>query len=337
MKKIVVLLVMVLAFAKGNAQLLNPVKWTTQIEKKSEGNYVLTFNGVIDTGWHLYSQFTADGGSLPLEVLFKNQKGNFELIGKTKESKTKTAYNDIFEVNETFFEKKAQLTQEIHVTNPKLSKVEVSLNYQVCKEACINLEKNFTFIIPSSSKEEAPVLLIDTVTAQPVTTPVLNTKEVADKNQSDTNPAPVPEPEKGLLSIFIIAFFSGFAALLTPCVFPMIPMTVSFFTKQSKSKGAGVRNAVFYGDKAIDRSPCGTGTSARLAHWHAKGKLQQGEPFKHESIIGSVFIGKIEQVTQLGEHQAIIPSIEGWAKIYGFNTISINPKDDPYAKGFQVV
>ena len=97
------------------------------------------------------------------------------------------------------------------------------------------------------------------------------------------------------------------------------------------------RNAVFYGDKAIDRSPCGTGTSARLAHWFAKGKLKQGEPFKHESIIGSVFIGKVEQVTELGGHQAIIPSIEGWAKIYGFNTISINPKDDPYAKGFQVV
>ena len=97
------------------------------------------------------------------------------------------------------------------------------------------------------------------------------------------------------------------------------------------------RNAVFYGDKAIDRSPCGTGTSARLAHWFAKGKLKQGEPFKHESIIGSVFIGKVEQVTELGGHQAIIPSIEGWAKIYGFNTISIHPKDDPYAKGFQVV
>jgi thiol:disulfide interchange protein DsbD len=134
MKKIVVLLVMVLAFAKGNAQMLNPVKWTTQIEKKSDGNYVLTFNGVIESGWHLYSQFTAEGGSLPLEVLFKNQKGNFELIGKTKESKTKTAFNDIFEVNETFFEKKAQLTQEIHLTNPKLSKVEVSLNYQFRKE-----------------------------------------------------------------------------------------------------------------------------------------------------------------------------------------------------------
>ncbi len=252
MKKIVVLLVMVLAFAKGNAQLLNPVKWTTQIEKKSEENYVLTFNGVIDTGWHLYSQFTAEGGSLPLEVLFKNQKGNFELIGKTKESKTKTAYNDIFEVNETFFEKKAQLTQEIHVTNPKLSKVEVSLNYQVCKEACINLEKNFTFVIPSQSKEAENVV---SVQDSAKTTAVVASDEVVNKENlttvQSTETTPVTEPEKGLLSIFIIAFFSGFAALLTPCVFPMIPMTVSFFTKQSKSKGAGIRNAIFYGVSII--------------------------------------------------------------------------------------
>jgi 4-hydroxyproline epimerase len=97
------------------------------------------------------------------------------------------------------------------------------------------------------------------------------------------------------------------------------------------------RNAVFYGDKAIDRSPCGTGTSARLAHWHAKGKLKQGVPFLHESIIGSVFTGKVESTTTIGDKQAIIPSIEGWAKIYGFNTISIDKQDDPYASGFQVV
>ena len=97
------------------------------------------------------------------------------------------------------------------------------------------------------------------------------------------------------------------------------------------------RNAVFYGDKAIDRSPCGTGTSARLAHWHAKGKLKQGVPFLHESIIGSVFTGKVESTTTIGDKQAIIPSIEGWAKIYGFNTISIDSADDPYAAGFQVV
>lgn len=252
MKKIVVLLVMALAFAKGNAQLLNPVKWTTQIEKKSEGNYVLTFNGVIDTGWHLYSQFTAEGGSLPLEVLFKNQKGNFELIGKTKESKTKTAYNDIFEVNETFFEKKAQLTQEIHLINPKLAKVEVSLNYQVCKDACINLEKNFTFVIPSQSIEVENIVSVqDSAKTKAVVAPAEVVNEENSTTVQSTATTPVAEPEKGLLSIFIIAFFSGFAALLTPCVFPMIPMTVSFFTKQSKSKGAGVRNAIFYGISII--------------------------------------------------------------------------------------
>lgn len=97
------------------------------------------------------------------------------------------------------------------------------------------------------------------------------------------------------------------------------------------------RNAVFYGDKAIDRSPCGTGTSARLAQWYAKGKLKKGEDFIHESIIGSKFIGRIEEVTELDGKPAIIPSVEGWAKIYGYNTIKIDPDDDPYAFGFQVI
>jgi 4-hydroxyproline epimerase len=100
---------------------------------------------------------------------------------------------------------------------------------------------------------------------------------------------------------------------------------------------SSARNAVFYGDKAIDRSPCGTGTSARLAQWHAKGKLKQGEDFIHESIIGSKFIGRIEEVTELHGKPAIIPSVEGWAKVYGFNTITIDPEDDPYAYGFQVI
>lgn len=97
------------------------------------------------------------------------------------------------------------------------------------------------------------------------------------------------------------------------------------------------RNAVFYGDKAIDRSPCGTGTSARLAQWFAKGKLKPGEEFIHESIIGSKFIGRIEEVTELNGKPAIIPSVEGWARVYGLNTITIDPEDDPYAYGFQVI
>jgi 4-hydroxyproline epimerase len=100
------------------------------------------------------------------------------------------------------------------------------------------------------------------------------------------------------------------------------------------------RNAVFYGDKAIDRSPCGTGTSARMAQWYAKGKLKKGDLFIHESIIGSVFTGTIEEeiTNAFGTGRpAIRPGIEGWAKIYGHNTITIDPEDDPYAYGFQVV
>jgi len=97
------------------------------------------------------------------------------------------------------------------------------------------------------------------------------------------------------------------------------------------------RNAVFYGDKAIDRSPCGTGTSARMAQWYTKGKLKKGDIFIHESIIGSKFIGTIEEETTVAGKPAIRPGIEGWARIYGYNTISIDPDDDPYAYGFQVL
>ncbi|WP_044402107.1 4-hydroxyproline epimerase [Lacinutrix sp. Hel_I_90] len=97
------------------------------------------------------------------------------------------------------------------------------------------------------------------------------------------------------------------------------------------------RNAVFYGDKAIDRSPCGTGTSARLAQLFAKGKLKIGEDFIHESFIGSKFTGRVEEVVMIKDKVAIVPSIKGWAKIYGHNTITIDPKDDPYAFGFQVI
>lgn len=96
------------------------------------------------------------------------------------------------------------------------------------------------------------------------------------------------------------------------------------------------RNAVFYGDKAIDRSPCGTGTSARLAQLFAKGKLDIGQPFTHESFIGSTFIGRVEQETNIGNHKAILPSIQGWARIYGHNTITID-EEDPYAFGFSVI
>ena len=102
-------------------------------------------------------------------------------------------------------------------------------------------------------------------------------------------------------------------------------------------EGSDGRNAVFYGEKAIDRSPCGTGTSARLAQLHAKGKLKKGIEFVHESFIGSTFVGCVEKETSVGNYPAIIPSIKGWAKVYGYNTIVIDDEDDPYAYGFSVI
>ena len=97
------------------------------------------------------------------------------------------------------------------------------------------------------------------------------------------------------------------------------------------------RNAVFYGDNASDRSPCGTGTSARLAQLYAKGELNIGEEYVHESYIGSTFTGRIEKEINLAGKKAIIPSVKGWAKVYGYNTIVIDDEDDPYAHGFQVI
>ena len=108
------------------------------------------------------------------------------------------------------------------------------------------------------------------------------------------------------------------------------------WTGAPRDRGSTARNAVFYGDKAIDRSPCGTGTSARMAQWAAKGLLNTGDEFVHESIIHSKFIGRVVDTISYHGRPAIIPSIQGWAKITGYNTIFIDD-DDPYAFGFQVL
>jgi 4-hydroxyproline epimerase len=112
-------------------------------------------------------------------------------------------------------------------------------------------------------------------------------------------------------------------------------VTHVLWTGKARTAGASARNAVFYGSSAIDRSPCGTGTSARMAQLAAKGALTEGEAFVHESIIGSLFTGRIEGRAKVGDRDAIIPSIEGWARVTGFNTIFIDDRD-PFAHGFQV-
>ncbi|RVT71749.1 DUF255 domain-containing protein [Flavobacterium sufflavum] len=264
MKKLLFILTAFLVFTNVKSQILDPVKWTTKIEQKSEGIFVLTFNAVIEKEWHMYSQFTPDGGPLPMQLVFKNQSGNYSLIGKAKESKTKTAYNDIFEVNETFFEGKAQIQQEIKLINLKLSKVEVELNYQACKEVCINQSKKFTLQIPASAiaavtSNQKENLLNESVQNTKLTdstktdtlTPSLGASDIVIAPEKAALPKTPETAPRSVWSIFFVAFLFGFTALLTPCVFPMIPMTVSFFTKQSKTRARGIRNAVVYGISII--------------------------------------------------------------------------------------
>ena len=112
-------------------------------------------------------------------------------------------------------------------------------------------------------------------------------------------------------------------------------LTHVLWTGKAREPGASARNAVFYGSAALDRSPCGTGTSARMAQLAARGQLAEGDAFVHESIIGSLFTGRIEGRARVGDRDAIIPSIEGWARVTGFNTIFVDDRD-PFAHGFQV-
>lgn len=108
------------------------------------------------------------------------------------------------------------------------------------------------------------------------------------------------------------------------------------WTGAARDRKAHGRNAVFYGERAIDRSPCGTGTSARMAQLAAKGRLRPGDSFIHESVIGTLFDGRVEGPARVGGYDAIVPSVAGWARIHGLNTIFVDPRD-PLCGGFQLI
>lgn len=253
MKRIVYLLIAFLVVTNINAQILNPVKWTSKTEKISETEFNLVLNGTIENEWHVYSQFTPEDGPLPMVLTFAAQKGNFELVGKAKESPYKKQFNDVFGVDEYYFEHTVKVTQRVKITNPKTSKIKLELEYQVCKTSCINEDKDFVFDIPAVSS--AVIATIDTVKTKEskVFSTAVDTTKVATTVQqaAPATHKSVKEEEKGLWTIFFLAFLGGLAALLTPCVFPMIPMTVSFFTKQSKTPAQGKRNAILYGISII--------------------------------------------------------------------------------------
>jgi thiol:disulfide interchange protein DsbD len=261
MKKLFFTLLTIFVFVTSQAQLLDPVKWKTSIEQKSDTQFLLKFDATIQQEWHFFSQFTPDGGSLPTVFIYDGAKGNYQLVGKTTESKYKKVYSDIFEVDEYMFEGKAQFTQLVKVTNPNLKSIKVEVEYQACLEQCIQQYKSFDFKLPTikvtkKTEEENINQTTESVDQNDTVSNELNSaiesgaiklKKIDNATAEVVSSGKPKEEQKGLWTIFIIAFFSGFAALLTPCVFPMIPMTVSFFTKQSKDRSKGIKNAIIYG------------------------------------------------------------------------------------------
>ena len=159
MKKVALIFSFLLAFLYTNAQapgsnLEDPVKWTSKIEKKSDTEYVLIFDATIEDQWHMYSQFTPDGGALPLEITFNNNKDNFEAVGKAVESPYEKEFNKTFGVDEYFWSHEAHLEQVIKVTNPNNTLVQANVYYQVCKEVCIQGENLFEFDLKALTSKE---------------------------------------------------------------------------------------------------------------------------------------------------------------------------------------
>ncbi len=231
MKKIFLLLTVFVSFL-AFSQVAEPVKWTTQVEKISDTEYNLVSIATIDDGWHLYSQNIAEGGPIATTFNYDTKGGAFGTVGKTTEPKGHTVQDKVYEMELTYFGEKAVFKQKIKFKEaPAVQKVNGTVEFMCCDDGQCLPPTEVDLLFDLSKAKTVAVDTVEKVSES-------HKKEV--KGDTDTK-------KRGLLAIFLIAFLSGFAALLTPCVFPMIPMTVSFFTKQSKTKAEGIKNAVIYG------------------------------------------------------------------------------------------
>ena len=220
----------------------NPVKFETQVNSLGKDKFELVTNATIEKGWRLYSQNLPKGGAIPTEFIFDNSS-SFDLLGSTKESKSISKFDPIFNMEQTYFESKSTFTQEILLLK-KIETINVKIAYQACDDiVCIFREADLVFNIDGSKLE---------IESEDLTSLVFN----------ETNPLYVEFKDKELLStvndssnsfssnsyfnLMILGFIGGLLALLTPCVFPMIPLTVSFFSNSS-SKSNSKFNAFLYG------------------------------------------------------------------------------------------
>jgi len=215
-----------------------PVVWETELEQTNERQYTLIFKASIATNWHLYSQFSNKEGAIPTEFVF-NPTG-YKRIGKVEESTSITAYDKVFEMDLTYFNKVAIFRQEIELEDTDLSNLSVEVNYQACDDK-LCIFRTETFVFSFDGKEVASSLTTDSRSKELSKALNLDLKSTEFLGTEITN-----ETSKSNWNIFFLGFIGGLLALLTPCVFPMIPLTVSFFLKQATTKSKGVYNALLY-------------------------------------------------------------------------------------------
>jgi thiol:disulfide interchange protein len=256
MKYILSILALMAAF--GSIAQKNPVSWQTSVKQLGGDEAELILTATIDKGWHLYSQFIPEGGPIPTSFTFVSSP-DFELIGKVTEGKAHEEFDPNFDMVLKYFDTKAVFKQKIKIRSSKDFVVSGELEFMVCNDQmCLPPEFIDTrFSVKGASAVTETTIeseKTETVAADDTTTKPLPSEETAaDTTQSESaTTAIADEPtekksEPALWGIFIVGFLGGLAALLMPCIFPMIPLTVSFFTKQSKTKSEGIRKAAIYG------------------------------------------------------------------------------------------
>ncbi|MGA0430362.1 MAG: cytochrome c biogenesis protein CcdA [Flavobacteriaceae bacterium] len=218
---------------------VNPVSWSTRVEPLSDNEYLLHFEASIAEKWHLYSQHTPDGGALPTVFLFENQS-DVTFLGPVEESTPINAYDPVFEMDQLYFDGTAHFQQKIKINNPEITSISGEIEYQACDDKlCIFRTEPFTFVLDGSSIAAIQVDDVSLEKSKALKLDLKNNELLLAANDLDTC--------GGYLNIFLLGLLGGILALLTPCVFPMIPLTVSYFVKQSASKARGTGLAFLYG------------------------------------------------------------------------------------------
>ena len=221
-------------------QIQEPVIWETSVISDTIKNiYTIRLKANIEKNWHLYSQFSDPNGAIPTEFKFKKNK-KYRLIGKVNETESTVAYDEVFEMDLSYFTDKAIFTQKIEIFDTNLNKIEAEVNYQACDDKlCIFRNENFYITLDGSN-------FFNNQTIDKRSKDLSSSLKLNLKNTSFINKTQNEEGIYSYFNVFILGFIGGLLALLTPCVFPMIPLTVSFFLKQSISSKRGVFNALTY-------------------------------------------------------------------------------------------